>query len=46
MRLANQQAGCVQKLDKALRKGQTGGVKITKKKGEPWISVPQDEQPT
>jgi hypothetical protein len=28
------------RLDKALRKGTTGGVKITKKKGEPWISVP------
>ncbi|MFF4625643.1 hypothetical protein [Nonomuraea jabiensis] len=24
----------------ALRKGTTGGVKITRKKGEPWISVP------
>jgi len=28
------------KLDTALRKGTTGGVKITVKKGEPWISVP------
>jgi TnpA family transposase len=27
-------------LNKALKKGTTGGVKITKKKGEPWISVP------
>jgi TnpA family transposase len=27
-------------LDKALTKGTTGGVKITTKKGEPWISVP------
>jgi len=27
-------------LNKALTKGTTGGVKITTKKGEPWISVP------
>jgi hypothetical protein len=28
------------RLDTALRKGTAGGVKITVKKGEPWISVP------
>lgn len=28
------------RLDKALGEGTTGGVKVTKKKGEPWISVP------
>ncbi|MGH3249266.1 MAG: Tn3 family transposase, partial [Trebonia sp.] len=27
-------------LNKAVKKGTTGGVKITRKKGEPWISVP------
>ncbi|MFE3455590.1 transposase [Nonomuraea sp. NPDC059194] len=30
----------LKRLDKALRKGTSGDVKITKKKGEPWISVP------
>ncbi|HEX4812518.1 MAG TPA: hypothetical protein VFV66_07170 [Nonomuraea sp.] len=37
------------RLDEAMRKGTTGGVKITRKKGESWISVPplgKQKEPT
>ncbi|MEV0108485.1 hypothetical protein AB0H42_19385 [Nocardia sp. NPDC050799] len=28
-------------LDRGLIEGSTGGVRITKRRGEPWISVPK-----
>ncbi|MER7363058.1 Tn3 family transposase [Nonomuraea wenchangensis] len=36
----SRRAAALDRLDKALRKDTTGGVKISRKKGEPWISVP------
>ncbi len=38
--LQRRHTAALDRLDKAMRKGSTGGVKITRKKGEPWISVP------
>ncbi|MEV4250674.1 Tn3 family transposase [Streptosporangium canum] len=38
--LQRRHTAALDRLDKAMRKGTTGGVKITRKKGEPWISVP------
>lgn len=38
--LQKRHAEALKRLNQALKKGTTGGVKITKKKGEPWISVP------
>jgi len=38
--LQERHTAALDKLNRALKKGTTGGVKITAKKGEPWISVP------
>jgi TnpA family transposase/ribosomal protein L17 len=38
--LQSRHTAALDRLNTALRKGTTGGVKITTKKGEPWISVP------
>jgi hypothetical protein len=38
--LKKRHVAALEKLDRALKKGTTGGVKITRKKGEPWINVP------
>ncbi|WP_051753584.1 Tn3 family transposase [Streptosporangium amethystogenes] len=38
--LQRRHTAALDRLDKAIRKDTTGGVKITRKKGEPWISVP------
>ena len=38
--LQKRHVAALDRLNKALKKGTTGGVKITRKKGEPWISVP------
>lgn len=38
--LQKRHVAALNKLNKAIKKGMTGGVKITRRKGEPWISVP------
>jgi TnpA family transposase len=38
--LQKRHVAALNRLHQALRKGTTGGVKITRKKGEPWIAVP------
>ncbi|MEV3986728.1 Tn3 family transposase [Nonomuraea sp. NPDC049758] len=38
--LQRRHTAALDRLETALRKGTTGGVTITRKKGEPWISVP------
>ncbi|GAA2440653.1 hypothetical protein GCM10010191_65740 [Actinomadura vinacea] len=38
--LQERHIAALNKLNKAVKKGTTGGVKITRRKGEPWISVP------
>jgi hypothetical protein len=38
--LKKRHVAALDRLNKGLKKSTTGGVKITKKKGEPWISVP------
>ncbi|WP_326642619.1 Tn3 family transposase [Nonomuraea fuscirosea] len=38
--LQRRHSAALDRLDRAMCKGTTGGVKITRKKGEPWISVP------
>jgi hypothetical protein len=38
--LQKRHTAALNKLNKALKKGTTGGIKITRKEGEPWISVP------
>ena len=38
--LQKRHTAALDKLNRALKKGTAGGVKITAKKGEPWISVP------
>ncbi|GAA3507742.1 hypothetical protein GCM10023075_64820 [Streptosporangium album] len=38
--LQKRHVAALNRLNKALRKGTTGGVRITRKKGEPWIAVP------
>ncbi|MFI7640499.1 Tn3 family transposase [Nonomuraea sp. NPDC049400] len=47
--LQRRHTAALNRLETALRKGTTGGVTITRKKGEPWISVPpldKQEEPT
>ncbi len=47
--LQRRHTAALDRLEGAMRKGTTGGVKITRKKGEPWISVPplvKQEEPT
>ena len=39
-RLKEQHVAALCRLNDALRDGATGGVKITRRRGEPWISVP------
>jgi len=38
--LKKRHVAALDRLNKGLKKNTTGGVKITKKKGEPWISIP------
>jgi hypothetical protein len=38
--LQKRHVAALDKLNTAVKKGTTGGVKITRRKGEPWISVP------
>jgi Tn3 transposase DDE domain len=38
--LQKRHAAALDRLNTGLRKGSAGGVRITRKKGEPWISVP------
>ena len=42
--LKRRHRAALDKLNTALRKGTTGGVKITARKGQPWITVPQLEK--
>jgi len=47
--LQRRHTAALDRLEGAMRKGSTGGVKITRKKGESWISVPplvKQEEPT
>ncbi|GAA2208290.1 hypothetical protein GCM10009850_037480 [Nonomuraea monospora] len=47
--LQRRHTAALNRLESALRKGTTGGVAITRRKGEPWISVPpldKQEEPT
>ncbi|MGV9771418.1 hypothetical protein [Streptosporangium sp. NPDC003464] len=38
--LQHRHTAALDRLETVMRKGTAGGVKITRKKGEPWISVP------
>jgi len=38
--LQRRHVAALNRLNKAVKRGTTGGVKITRKKGEPWIAVP------